>query len=282
MSATSINYAKAFGFKSTAAAFLFAVIYMPLAAWFVFQSLRKRTYVVFVLTVFCTIRVTAFILRGILTSSDSAGENSSLFIADETLFGIGFFGILYSAFTLVLDRLLILEYQAPPNILSRIVSDRRVFRAALMVAVIIGVVGITDLSSSKASDITTGQHLRKISTIVFLVLTILQAYQTFLLFHAESSHRPAPSGYSMTPSDAPPTYIESNMLGRRHGSPLFLAIAALLLVREAFMVATLGDTAKQNREALWYPLVVIPELLAVLLFTVPGLVPSKSEIPSPK
>jgi hypothetical protein len=50
------------------------------------------------------VRVTAFIIRSVLASSSSAGENLGLLIGDEVLFGVGFFGLLYSAYTLVLDR----------------------------------------------------------------------------------------------------------------------------------------------------------------------------------
>lgn len=53
-------------------------------------------------------------------------------------------------------------------------------------------------------------------------------------------------------------------------------IAILLLVREIYLTATL-NTTRQN-EASWYPLAALPELLAVLLFAVPGLVPEKSEL----
>ncbi len=43
-------------------------------------------------------------IRAIVIGSDSAGKNLGLLIADEVLFGIGFFGLLYAAYTLVLDK----------------------------------------------------------------------------------------------------------------------------------------------------------------------------------
>jgi hypothetical protein len=46
----------------------------------------------------------AFAMRAILIGSKSLGENLSVFIADEVMFSVGFFALLYSAFTLVLDR----------------------------------------------------------------------------------------------------------------------------------------------------------------------------------
>lgn len=42
------------------------------------------------------------------------------------------------------------------------------------------------------------------------------------------------------------------------------------------MTVTIGDVIKQNNEAFWYPLIALPELLAVFLFTTPGLVPFRS------
>ena len=50
-----------------------------------------------------TVRITAFGIRAALAGLDSAGENLSLLIAEEVLSGVGFFGLLYSAYTLVLD-----------------------------------------------------------------------------------------------------------------------------------------------------------------------------------
>ena len=53
-------------------------------------------------------------------------------------------------------------------------------------------------------------------------------------------------------------------------------IVLLLLIREIYLTATLNNS-RQN-EASWYPLAALPELLAVFLFAVPGLVPEKSEL----
>ena len=52
-----------------------------------------------------SVRITAFILRAIPAVSDTAGQNLNLVVASSVIFGVGFFGLLYSAYTLVLDRL---------------------------------------------------------------------------------------------------------------------------------------------------------------------------------
>jgi hypothetical protein len=62
--------------------------------------------------------------------------------------------------------------------------------------------------------------------------------------------------------------------GARHGILVLAPIMLLLLVREAFAAGTVHNPAQADKEALWYPLSALPELLAVLLFATPGLVPS--------
>lgn len=63
---------------------------------------------------------------------------------------------------------------------------------------------------------------------------------------------------------------------------ILLAISALLLVREGFSAATMSNSTKQDNEHLWYPLLVVPEILAVILYATPGLVPRRDELPSPQ
>lgn len=50
-----------------------------------------------------TVRIAAFGIRAALAGLDSAGQTLGLLIADEILSSVGFFGLLYSAYTLVLD-----------------------------------------------------------------------------------------------------------------------------------------------------------------------------------
>lgn len=49
------------------------------------------------------VRIAAFILRSVLVTVAADGEKLGLLIADQVLLGIGYFGLLYSAYTLVLD-----------------------------------------------------------------------------------------------------------------------------------------------------------------------------------
>ena len=55
-------------------------------------------------TCFFLVRVAAFAMRAVLAGSESTAENLDVVIADEALFNIGYFGLIYSAYNLVLDR----------------------------------------------------------------------------------------------------------------------------------------------------------------------------------
>ncbi len=63
-------------------------------------------------------------------------------------------------------------------------------------------------------------------------------------------------------------------IGGIHGAYIFVVISVLMLIREIYSAATVSDQAKQRDESYWYPLAALPELLAVILFCAPGLVPS--------
>jgi hypothetical protein len=115
----TINFAQYAGFSSLAAAIVFAVAYSPLLLVFAKRAFTLPTYVHNVLVFFCAskyiesfqnvqfiialVRVTAFVIRAVMIGVESAGENLNLLIADQILFGIGYAGLLYSSYTLVLD-----------------------------------------------------------------------------------------------------------------------------------------------------------------------------------
>ncbi len=87
--------------------------------------------------------------------------------------------------------------------------------------------------------------------------------------------------------------------GQRYGILVLLVIAVMCLIREAYLVSTAKNLAKvgvslslnvfrlliqpylfvqQNHAPLFYPLAALPEFIAVMMFMVPGLVPSKIEL----
>lgn len=254
------NYAHdVFGIHSTAAASIFAVIYAFLLPYYIFRAGRNPTYVLIILSLFCAIRVTAFVMRAVLAGSDGAGTNLGLCIGESIVYSVGFFGLLYSAYTLVLDRE-ILTGRVARNPISRITSNRHLIRLALMAAVAIGITGATEINSSALSTQKQGNTLRKVSAIIFLVVTALLAVHTlFLIRHGgigiRGSHRAS--------------------VGTTHGMHVLGLIIVLLLIREIYLTITVG---KMVSEAEWYPLAALTELLAVFLFSVPGLVPDKSDV----
>jgi hypothetical protein len=66
----------------------------------------------------------------------------------------------------------------------KIMRDRRLFRIVLIVGVVLGVMGTSDATSSDPKKAANGANLRRASTILFLVLTLVQALQTSLAFTA--------------------------------------------------------------------------------------------------
>ncbi|KIK02650.1 hypothetical protein K443DRAFT_5931 [Laccaria amethystina LaAM-08-1] len=266
--ASPINYAHAIGFKSVPAAAVFAALYVPLFGWYVLQSIRNPTYVLIVLSLFCAIRITAFVIRAVLASSSTAGQHFGLLIGDQILFGVGFFGLLYSAYTLVLDRELLKGTPPHRSFILRITRNRALFRLALTSAVALGITGTTMSQSSNPQTIKTGLTLRKVGTIIFLVLTVLQAFQTLILAKIELTSK------SERKAD------EHQSFGMKYGIYILYIVSLLLLVRESFSMATVSNTFKQNNEHFWYPLVALPEILVVILFSTPGLVPRRSDLQS--
>ncbi|KIJ69143.1 hypothetical protein HYDPIDRAFT_79393 [Hydnomerulius pinastri MD-312] len=260
------NYAAAFGIHSLAAAVIFAILYFPLFGLYVSKAIARPTYVFIILSFFCAIRITAFILRALLAHVPADGQNLDMLIAYEIIYNTGFFGLLYSAYTLVADRVACAKN--PPNgPISRILRMRFLFRLALMAAVAIGITGAIDYSlGTTTKTINTGNTLRKVAIYIFLVCAALVLLQTLFLARAEM----ADGGYGNS----------SGQIGSTHGVFVLMAISLLLLAREAFFTATADKPNQQNNEAIWYPLSALLELIAVMLFATPGLVPARSEIPT--
>jgi len=60
------------------------------------------------------VRVVAFAMRAALAKIESAGENLNLVLAQQIIYGAGFFGILYSAYIMLLDRYVTI-ISSPPD-----------------------------------------------------------------------------------------------------------------------------------------------------------------------
>jgi len=265
-SSSTINYAKFLGIESLPAAIIFIVLYLPLFLWFIRKSFVHPTHVHYTLTFFCTIRVVAFSIRAVLAGSTSAGENLGLVTADEALFAIGYFSLIYSAYNLVLDRILLSDTTPPNNPILRITQNRRLFRLAILLGLILGIVSSSTTSSNSGSG-STSDSLHIASTVIFLLVTVLQALQTFVL---AAKHRSGKNQYFVRGEGS---------LGVTYGNYILVAISLLLLVREVFATVTVRNRTEQDTEHFWYPLLAVPEILAVILFAAPGLVPRQDEVP---
>jgi hypothetical protein len=119
-----VNYAQAIMIKSFPLALAFTSVYVPLLAAFLFKAVRNPTYVLWVTAFFCQgllesfesvsswrlmrfgcpVRIVSFAMRAVLTKSESAAENFDFVLAEQIVYGVGFFGILYAAYIMVLDR----------------------------------------------------------------------------------------------------------------------------------------------------------------------------------
>jgi len=276
MSSVPIDYAKFGGDSSVPAAVVFALLYAPLIIWFGRFLFVRFDRPVFSLTLFCIFRTAAFVLRAILIDVKSVGENLGAYIADEVLFSIGFFGLLLAAYEVVAERTEYVEksyfdsgiqHNTEPRtpiiaLLIRIARNSHIFRAALMAALIIGIIGVSDATSSNKSTASTGASLRKVSTVIFLVLTGLQALNTFYLAKLELS-------------DQGIRFPNHARFGTKSGSLILSLISILLLIREVFIIVTINNLQTQNNEHFWYPLVVVPEFVSVILYVIPGVLPPK-------
>ena len=64
-------------------------------------------------------------------------------------------------------------------------------------------------------------------------------------------------------------------VGSKLGMHILGLIIALLLARQIYLTITVG---KIQDEGVWYPLAALTELIAVFLFSAPGLVPDKKDL----
>ncbi|PPQ78965.1 hypothetical protein CVT25_002294 [Psilocybe cyanescens] len=108
----------------------------------------------------------------------------------------------------------------------------------------------------KASDI-----LDIVSSTLFMVLTLIQSFHTVIFARMEltKEHREV---------------HHDHRFGEKYGVFILLMISVLYLISETFSMVTIQDDEQANNERLLYPLGFLPELVAVMLYAIPGLVPA--------
>ncbi|KAG7086246.1 hypothetical protein E1B28_002216 [Marasmius oreades] len=255
----SESLAQSLGIRSVAPAVIFAILYIPLIPIFLLKLRKRASKLPVVLLTFCVIRVAVFIIRAILTSNSTMGNNVDLLHADDVLLSIGFFGLLLGAYTLVVDRLNIYD-PAPPSPLS-LIRNQHLYRLIALVAVILGIVAITGPTDEATEKEKT---LKIVSTIIFLILTLLQTFQTIMLVRVERSGSVSES--------------RSSSFGSKHVSIILLLLSFMLLVRVVFDTATMTDPEKADNEKFWYPLVALPEWICACLYAIPGVILDLDEV----
>jgi hypothetical protein len=69
------------------------------------------------------------------------------------------------------------------NPIIRLIRNQRLFKVALLAAVALGVTGISSSSSNDSTGTSSSSNptLRKVSTALFVALTVLQAFHTVVL-----------------------------------------------------------------------------------------------------
>ena len=182
-------------------------------------------------------------------------------------------------------RILLVDPTPPENPILRITQNRRLFRVAILVALALGIASSTS-TNSNGSTSTTANALHIASTILFLVVTVLQAVQTiFLASKSVSSKFFFLKIFLLLPEahfiQGQNKYYKQGQdsIGVKYGNYILLVISLLLVIRESFATATVNNAAKQDNEHFWYPFLAVTEFLVVILFSTPGLVPRQDEVP---
>ena len=151
------------------------------------------------------VRVVAFAMRAMLAKVESAGENLNLVLAQQIIYGAGFFGLLYSAYLLVLDRYDhritsgsttltihrlnrgVIKGTTGTWFLPRITGNRILIHLALIAAVSFSITGAVNANTgSTQKTITLGKNLKTVSVVMFLVIAGLLVVHTLLSIVAES------------------------------------------------------------------------------------------------
>ncbi|THG94507.1 hypothetical protein EW026_g6982 [Hermanssonia centrifuga] len=269
---TKINYAVFDGIHRSElpAAIIFTVIYVPPLLISILLAFRKKTSVYRSLVLFSLTRLVSFALRSALAGNTSAAENESILIAEQVIYSVGFAGLIYSAYTLIIDR----DEMVNPGdtggrtgiflLLGRVLKYRNVMRLTITVAIILGICGGIKAGDTDPSQRTAGSALRETALYIFLVVVCVLNALTLLL--AADERRVGVWEWDHV------------AFGERYGILILLVIALMCLTREAYLVSTTSNLATQDNAAAFYPLAALPEFIAVMMFMVPGLVPSKIEL----
>ena len=178
------------------------------------------------------------------------------------------------------------------NPISRIVSNGWFISFLLGAAVILGVVAGGYFSSSLAGD-GTAFPIEQSCVYMFLAATVLLAIHVIFQICEEraalgKSFPPLPplSIHGSPTTQRPILYIGRDLPSGKSSKgtgviyiPCLIVI--LVLIHGIYRTVSISDNVRQN-DAIRYTLGALPELLAVFLFAIPGLVPEEgNQAPRP-
>ena len=152
----------------------------------------------------------------------------------------------------------------------------------LLAAAVATTIAAACTSDGNGTD-STSDKLEIASTILFLALTLLQAFQTVVFAWIELSGVSISllgiiwSNQGMAAARKNPDASDDSFMSN-YGVFILLLISMLFLVREGFLLATMTDYDKYLNEHFLYPLVIVPQFLVVILYTIPKLIPAREDI----
>jgi len=262
-SSAPIDYASYVGIDSVAFAALFAAIYVPLAAFFIFRTIRNPVLPLFMMVFFCILRITGFGMRAYIASSASASQDKTLVIVESIVYGVGFLGVLNSVYHLQIDRQEASGRNNQNVPFHRISGNGHIVHLVLVGAVVLSIIGTIDINSTSTSSVSHGKTFRIAGAIIFAVVTGVLVLRCALHLREGASF----DGQ----------YKRQESIGERHGNHILLLISLVFLVRELYLVITVNNASAQRNEKLFYVLEAVPELIGICLLATPGLIPSKNQ-----
>ncbi|KXS19953.1 hypothetical protein M427DRAFT_67020 [Gonapodya prolifera JEL478] len=270
---------------STTLAFVVATLYLLLgivsavSAWRD-RKVALRTYIL--LAVFTLTRAVTFILRGVLPSAFSI----ALYATYQTMLAAAFIILFVTLLHILTEALSRLGSVAGSDFSLGTTEMNRIKRAHTIIVMAFVAMGVT--AAVKLSDPTTSvddtnlaKILRKVVTYGLIVLNV--GYLAASIYGLTRTVRVEDGQHELVPNqqDAAKESLSTEgslPLGpnipkiRRALLFVVLPTSLVLLVRMAYSAAVLDANPYTDaiyREHTWYPLVVLPEMIALFLLNLP-------------
>ncbi|KAH8801215.1 hypothetical protein DL96DRAFT_1563977 [Flagelloscypha sp. PMI_526] len=243
-----LNFAQLGGFRSLAAAIVFAVLYAVLSGWFIVSFARHQTRVTATLGIFSLARFAAFVIRAVMIEGKGA-TNLSMFIAVQVLFNVGFFALIGGTSEAIVVEM---SKHSPEHRLpleKAILQRQRFVRLALIAATALSIAATVKTSQGNLGPST----LSTVSAIIFVVVTGWVTLSAVVNLH------------------------NAETKGQKKMAIVLLVISLLLVARELFLAITVKNTRRRTNEAFWYPFSEVTCFLAVSGFVVVGIFKARAK-----